>query len=63
MTNYERIKNLSIEEMAKFMGQHIDHYRAPYEVKDIYQNHIDSTTGRGLIWIKAFELWLNSEVE
>lgn len=63
MTNYERIKNMSAEKLAKFLAMHIDHYRAPYEVKEIQQNSIDDRTGKGLTWIETFEKWLNAEVE
>lgn len=59
MTNYERIKNMSVEEMSKYLAMHIDHYRAPHEVKEIYQSNIDNNAVRGVTWIKAFEKWLN----
>ncbi len=62
MTNYERIKNMSVEELARFLAEHIDHYRAPYEVKEIYSNAIDNKTGKGVIWIEAFKRWLEREV-
>lgn len=62
MTNYERIKNMSVEEMAKWLAIHIDDYRAPYDVKEIYRNAIDAETGKGVIWIEAFKQWLESEV-
>lgn len=61
-TNYDRIRNMSIEQMAMFLAQHIDHYRAPYEVKELYANAIDNKTGNGIIWIEAFKRWLESEV-
>ena len=60
---YDRIRNMSVEELARFLAKHIDCYRAPYEVKQIYVNAIDNKTGKGVIWIKAFELWLESEVD
>ena len=63
MTNYERIKQMSVEEMADFLATHIGHYEAPYTVKDIYRNAIDDKTGKGIIWIDAFKLWLEREVE
>lgn len=63
MTNYNRIKSMSVEEMAKFLAIHIGHYEAPYAVKDIYRNAIDDKTGKGVIWIDAFKLWLEQEVE
>lgn len=62
MTNHEKIKSMSVGEMAEFLAMHIDHYRAPYEVKEIQQNSIDNSTGKGLTWIETFEKWLNSEV-
>lgn len=62
MTNYDRIKAMSVEEMAKWLAMHIDNYRAPYEVKEIYQNAIDIKTGKGVIWIEAFKRYLESEV-
>lgn len=62
MTNYECIKNMSVEEMAKWLAIHIDNYRAPYEVKEIYSNAIDVKTGKGVIWIEAFKRYLESEV-
>lgn len=62
MTNYECIKNMSVEEMAKWLATHIDNYRAPYEVKEIYSNAIDVKTGKGVIWIEAFKRYLESEV-
>lgn len=49
--------------MAKFLATHIGHYEAPYTVKDIYRNAIDDKTGKGIIWIDAFKLWLEMEVE
>lgn len=61
MTNFERIKGMSVEELANFLAKHIDHYRAPFEVKEIYQNAIDNATGKGIIWVKAFEIWLEQE--
>ena len=61
-TNYDRIMKMSIEQMAMFLAQHIDHYRAPYEVKELYANAIDNKTGKGIIWIEAFKRWLESEV-
>lgn len=63
MTNYERIKGMSVEEMARWLAIHIGNYNAPYEVLEIYRNAIDTTTGKGVIWIDAFKQWLNSEVE
>ena len=62
MTNYEHIKNMSVEEMAKWLAIHIDDYRAPYDVKEIYRNAIDAEKGKGVIWIEAFKQWLESEV-
>ena len=59
---YDRIRNMSVEEMARFLAEHIDHYRAPYEVKEIYANAIDNKTGKGVIWIEAFKRWLETEV-
>ena len=61
MTNYERIKNMSVEEMAKWLAIHIDNYKAPYDVKEIYLNAIDAKTGNGVIWIEAFKQWLEQE--
>ena len=61
MTNYDRIKAMSVEEMAKWLAIHIDNYKAPYDVKEIYRNAIDVTTGKGIIWIEAFKQWLESE--
>ena len=61
-TNYDNIKAMSVEEMAKWLAIHIDNYRAPYDVKEIYRNAIDVTTGKGIIWIEAFKQWLEQEV-
>ena len=61
MTNYDRIKTMSVEEMAKWLAMHIDNYRAPYDVKEIYRNAIDTTTGKGVIWIEAFKQQETSE--
>lgn len=63
MTNYDRIKQMSIEEMAKWLAVHIGHYEAPHAVKEIYRNAIDVKTGKGVIWIEAFKQWLEQEVE
>lgn len=63
MTNYDRIKQMSIEGMANFLAIHIGHYEAPDAVKDIYRNAIDDKTGKGIIWIDAFKSWLEQEVE
>lgn len=63
MTNFEKIKQMSVDDLSKFLAKHIDHYRAPYDVKEIYQNAIDNKTGKGIIWIEAFKRWLESEAE
>ena len=63
LTNLDRIQGMSLDEMAKFLATHIGHYVAPYKVKDIYRNAIDDKTGKGIIWIDAFKLWLESEAE
>ena len=63
MTNFERIKGMSVEEFSEFLAKHIDHYHAPYDVKQIYQNAIDNKTGKGIIWIEAFKRWLESETD
>lgn len=60
-TNFDRLQNMTIDELARFLAAHIDHYRAPYEVKEIYANAIDNKTGKGIIWIEAFKRWLESE--
>ena len=62
MNNYDRIKAMSIDELAKWLAMHIDYYKAPYDVKEIYRNAIDVTTGKGVIWIEAFKQWLEQEV-
>lgn len=62
MTNYDRIKAMSVDELAKWLATHIDNYKAPYEVREIYRNAIDTTTGKGVIWIDAFKRWLEQEV-
>ena len=62
LTNYDRIRNMSVEEMARFMATHIGHYEAPIPVKEIYRNAIDNKTGEGIIWIEAFKRWLLQEV-
>ena len=49
MTNYYRIKGMNIEELSKQLDIHIDNYKAPYGVKQIYRNAIDATTGKGVI--------------
>lgn len=61
-TNYDRIRNMSVEEMANFLAHHIGNYEAPHEVKDIYRNAINEKTGKGIIWIDAFKLWLENDV-
>lgn len=62
MSNYDRVKGMNIEELAKWLAIHIDNYKAPYGVKEIYRNAIDATTGKGVIWIEAFKQWLEQEV-
>ena len=62
MTNYDKIKTMNINELAKWLAMHIDNYKAPYDVKEIYRNAIDATTGKGIIWIEAFKQWLEMEV-
>lgn len=62
MTNFDCIKSMSVEEMARFMATHIGHYEAPISVKEIYRNAIDNKTGKGIIWIEAFKQWLLQEV-
>ena len=62
MTNYDQIKDMNIDELAKWLAMHIDNYKAPYEVREIYRNAIDVTTGKGVMWIEAFKQWLESEV-
>lgn len=62
MTNYDQIKDMNIDELAKWLAMHIDNYKAPYEVREIYRNAIDVTTGKGVIWIEAFKQWLEQEV-
>ena len=59
----DRIRNMSVDELAKWLAMHIDHYKAPYEVKEIYANAIDNKTGKGVIWIEAFKRYLESEVD
>lgn len=59
----DRIRNMGVDELARWLAEHIDHYRAPYEVKEIYANAIDNKTGKGIIWIEAFKIWLEQEVE
>ena len=61
MTNYDRIKTMNIDAMAKWLAIHIDNYKAPYDVKEIYRNAIDDKTGKGVIWIEAFKQWLEQE--
>ena len=63
LTEYDQIRNMNVDELARFLAEHIDHYRAPYEVKEIYANAIDNKTGKGIIWIEAFKRWLKSEVD
>ena len=62
MTNYDRIKAMNADELAKWLAMHIDNYKAPYEVREIYCNAIDAKTGKGVIWIEAFKQWLEQEV-
>ncbi len=62
-TNFDLINAMRVEELARFLAEHIDHYRAPYDVKEIYANAIDNKTGKGVIWIEAFKRWLESEVD
>lgn len=61
ITNYGRITEMSVCELAKFLAKHIDHYRAPKEVNEIFENAIDKA-GRGVPWVRAFEIWLEREV-
>lgn len=62
MTNYDRIKDMSVEEMARWLATQIDNYRALDEVKEIYRNAIDVKTVESVIWIEAFKQWLEKEV-
>ena len=62
MTNYDKIQTMSIDELAKWLAMHIDNYRAPYDVKEIYYDAINPKTGKGIIWIDAFKQWLEQEV-
>lgn len=63
MTNFKKIKRMSVDDLSFFLAKHIDHYRAPYDVKEIYQDAIDNKTGKGIIWIEAFKRWLESEAD
>ncbi|MBE7092729.1 MAG: hypothetical protein E7365_06085 [Clostridiales bacterium] len=62
MTNYERIKNMSVDELTKFFANHTDHYCAPRQLNQIYEKAINNITGRGITWIDAIKQWLESEV-
>ena len=62
-TNYDLLKNMTVDELSRFLAEHIDHYRAPYKVKEIYANAIDNKTGKGVIWIEAFRRWLLIETD
>lgn len=61
MTNYDRIKDMSVEEMARWLATQIDNYRALDEVKEICHNAIDVKTVESVIWIEAFKQWLERE--
>lgn len=62
MTNYEYIRDMSVEEMARWLAMQIDNYRALDEVKEICRNAIDVKTVESVIWIEAFKQWLEREV-
>lgn len=62
ITNYAKLTEMSLSELAKFLAAHVDHTRAPREVNEIFENAIDPTTGKGITWARAFEIWLEQEV-
>ena len=61
-TNFDRITS-SVESLAEFLAQYIEHYKAPREVKQIQVDSIDNRTGQGLPWAEAFKEWLQKECE
>ena len=52
----DRIRGMSVEELAKLLNEHIPPYRLPKQVREIYNNNSVSFYG-------AWLLWLESEVE
>ncbi|MBO5854413.1 MAG: hypothetical protein J6Q61_06730 [Bacteroidales bacterium] len=62
-TNYDLLKNMTVDELARFLAEHIDPRRAPYKVNEIYANETDDKTGKGIIWIEAFRRWLLIETD
>lgn len=55
MTNYERIKNMSIEEMADYFNEIFDCRNCP--------NDMFLCEGNGYVCTKYIKQWLESEVE
>lgn len=55
-TNYDRIRNMSVEEMAEFLYKYTPISRLPKEVDKIWQNNNVSIFG-------ALKQWLESEVD
>lgn len=66
MTNFEKIKNMSVEEMAEWLDEILsDNSCYPCKIKDIdkcgyFGKDFDS---RCQLCVRNRKLWLNSEVE
>ena len=54
-TNYDRIRNMSVVEMARFLSAYMYSYKLPPEVDFIWRNNQISIFG-------ALKQWLESEV-
>lgn len=54
MTNFERIKEMSVEELAKFLNAYTYTHNLPPEVNFIWRNNQISV-------FQAWKMWLNSE--
>ena len=52
-TNYDRIRNMSVKELAKFLNEYIPPYRLPKQVREIYNNNSVSFYGAWLLWLES----------
>ena len=53
MTNYDRIRNISVKELARFLNEYIPPYRLPKQVREIYNNNSVSFYGAWLLWLES----------
>ena len=53
MTNYDRIRNMSVEKLARFLNEYIPPYRLPKQVREIYNNNSVSFYGAWLLWLES----------